>query len=407
MVITRGLKCPSCASLIRIRVQVGYLDPAPLRIVCTKCKHTVKAIFSKDSGNTTGLNIETFEVDDLTFNQISYFSTELPINTISHEIPVLFSPYLNLQYELSIEELHKFLEIVIHKISEWKSDYEHFGNAINMYNLDAEPKYILFELNQIRGKKIQNNQASRSRILYAILSKLDDILRPYMELKHKSMKSPVFQGLISDAKQNISQWQKIKSDMPNLVNSDFEIKIGLEHIKKFLQQVDFFFPAIILQLIPDRENNFGANYILTTVSPDEVYAFYIDGFESLCRISPIHMGLHCIIEFGDYNSGIPTLRRDFTNLQIYKGFDHGVKRDLIEKTPRLHSYFGSTLNSQVRNGFGHNKKIYDVVSQEISYFPSKNNISNVQKIHLIDVCNEIVKQVFLLKESLHLITKFF
>src|SRR5205085_1050633 len=95
----------------------------------------------------------------------------------------------------------------------------------------------------------------------------------------------------------------------------------------------------------------------------------IEQFEYLSRISSLLFGLVNLAERNDYND-FGTIK-DCNKLSDYFNKDNGIKKDILKKNALLNDYFLGTLDSQIRNGIGHLKTIYDPRIQLIKYYPYK------------------------------------
>src|SRR5690606_9956303 len=95
-------------------------------------------------------------------------------------------------------------------------------------------------------------------------------------------------------------------------------------------------------------------------------------------------------------------------LKDYFNKDNGIKKDIIKKHPLLNDYFLGTLDSQIRNGIGHLKTVYEPKTQLIKYFPYKDAARmNVHKeIYLIDFAYQVYQQALKVRDSLELVSKF-
>ena len=96
---------------------------------------------------------------------------------------------------------------------------------------------------------------------------------------------------------------------------------------------------------------------------DDLKPFYVDCFETFCRISVVAGGLEGIIHFKQL--GVPSAHR-LMSLQEFDATKNGVKPDIL-KNLVIGDIFTPYIDSKLRNGVGHHAARYDVKSDSVEY----------------------------------------
>ena len=204
----------------------------------------------------------------------------------------------------------------------------------------------------------------------------------------------------------IPELKNLRTTIETYINIENEFIKGVKLIDSFLSNVKSFFPVVALSY----SNNYTKEYLdevgIITFEFLDLKEMYIEQFEYLSRISSLYFGLINLAErnnFDDFGS-IP----DANQLTVYFGKDNGIKKDIVKKHPVLDAHFIDTLNSQLRNGIGHLKTIYDPKTQLIKYYPYKDaaRMNSHKEIFLIDFAVQVYEQALKVRDSLEILCRF-
>ena len=140
------------------------------------------------------------------------------------------------------------------------------------------------------------------------------------------------------------------------------------------------------------------DYTLCEKRFDELKPFYVDCFETFCRISVIAGAMEGII----YKKalGIPITKR-IVSMDEFDTMENGRKPDLLRQL-KITDLFVPYIDNKLRNGIGHHSAHYDVQSDMIKYrSENKGGIQDFQ-ISYMDFCTKIVH----LYRQLHFVSKY-
>lgn len=203
-----------------------------------------------------------------------------------------------------------------------------------------------------------------------------------------------------------AELKNLKTTIETYINLETEFIKGVKLVDKFLSNIKSFFPVISLSYTNDYYKQYLDEVGLTTFEFLDLKEMYIEQFEYLSRISSLYFGLLNLAERNDFNDFgvIP----DCNQLSTYFAKDNGIKKDIIKKHPLLNDYFLDTLNSQIRNGIGHLKTVYEPKTQFIKYYPYKDpaRMNTHKEIYLIDFAIQVYEQALKVRDSLEILCKF-
>lgn len=203
-----------------------------------------------------------------------------------------------------------------------------------------------------------------------------------------------------------TELKDLKIKLSSYINLENEFIKGVKLIETFLEYIKSFLPVIVLTYKNEPTKEWKDEMGITTFEFLDLKEMYIEQFEYLSRISSLYFGLINLADrnnFDDFGT-IP----DCTQLSDYFGKDNGIKKDIVKKLPLLDNYFNDTLNSQIRNGIGHLKTIYEPKTQLIKYFPYKDiaRINTYKEIYLIDFAIKVYEQALRVRDSLEILATF-
>jgi hypothetical protein len=407
MTISGIIICSTCGHKIRLRHQVGYVYPAVVKIACNQCGKIIKGHVRKadpafDFPNET----VSKEYEDTT--QVVSVSTELPIALKVSNIPFMaaLTPFMGIGPIIGMENIKfyennvkKFIEFYEAKYSRLQNCFELFENRNWEYYLVETKKYfrpnLSLDIKTFEECSTVLKEVNKDFFKYLVTD--------YYQVNYnKRLQSETIDKVAS----KVAELKSLKAVIETYINLEAEFIKGVKLVDNFLLNVKSFFPVVALSYT----NNYKKEYLdeigITTFEFLDLKEMYIEQFEYLSRISSLYFGLVNLVERNDFDDFGPI--RDCSQLTGYFAKDNGIKKDIIKKNTLLDDYFIDTLNSQLRNGIGHLKTVYDAKSQLIKYYPYKEPAKmNIHKeIYLIDFAVQVYEQALKVRDSLEMINKF-
>lgn len=129
------------------------------------------------------------------------------------------------------------------------------------------------------------------------------------------------------------------------------------------------------------------DYTLAEKRFEELKPFYVDCFETLCRLSVVAAAVECIVHTGQV--GVQSAKKILT-VEAFEAMKNGNKPDLL-KNLVIADVFVPVIDSKLRNGIGHHSARYQVVKDLIEY--SNENQNGVQRmtISYVRFCEKVVR----------------
>lgn len=408
MTIGGIIECSTCTHKIRVRHQIGIIHPVQIRIACNGCGKIIKGTVDLKDPNFD-FPFDKFSKNFEITPQVVSISTELPIvikSTNNENELLLLTPFLAITDIIHYDKITLFGK----NLSLFKILYdEKFKYLLTCFELfeNKNWKYFLSESNKhfnIQTKALQENFDDSCKVLVY----LNSIFFQFLSTKtyETDFKNKLQEESIDAVVTKIAELKSLRADIETYINLEIETIKGIKLIDKFLSNVNSFFPVIVLSYNDDFIKQYNDEIGITTFEFLDLKEMYIEQFEFLSRISSLYFGLINLAERNDFND-FGTIR-DCNVLTDYFNKDNGVKKDILKKHPILNAYFLETLNSQLRNGIGHLKTVYEPRTQLIKYYPYKDAARmNVHKeIYLIDFTFQVYQQALKIRDSLELLAKF-
>lgn len=136
----------------------------------------------------------------------------------------------------------------------------------------------------------------------------------------------------------------------------------------------------------DAASNHLTDYTLSQKRFDDIKPFYIDAFETLCRLSVIAGGIEGIISATCLV--VPTSSGNIP-LDEYRGMTNGRKKDIVDSWP-VADVFKAMADNQLRNGVGHHAAKHDIAADEIQYRIENRSGVSSQSIKYVLFCEKIL-----------------
>lgn len=407
MTISGIIICSTCGNKIRLRYQFGYVFPVVVKIACNQCGKLIKGQVRKVDpafyfpSETVSMGYEETE-------QTISISTELPIALKVSNIPTMaaLTPFLGIGTIVSYEKIGLYEKNIKAFISLYDPKYSNLQTCFELFE-SKKWEYYLTE----NKKHFRPNISLDIKTFEECSTVLKEVNKDFFkylatEYYQVNFNNKLQAETIDKVSSKTAELKDLRTLLETYINIENEFIKGVKLVDNFLSSIKSFFPVILLSYT----NNYTKEYLdeigLTTFEFLDLKEMYIEQFEFLSRISSLYFGLLNLAErnnFDDFGT-IP----DCNRLSVYFAKDNGIKKDIIKKHPLLDDYFIDTLNSQIRNGIGHLKTIYDPKSQLIKYYPYKDNarMNTHKEIYLIDFAVQVYEQVLKVRDSLEILSKF-
>jgi len=407
MTISGIIICSTCGNKIRLRHQVGYVYPAVVKIACNQCGkiikgHVRRAAPAFDFPNET----VSMKYEDTT--QTLSVSTELPIALKVSNIPgtVALTPFIGIGTIIGFENIKKYELNIREFIKLYDPQYQRLQTCFELFE-SRNWEYYLIEIKKHFRKEISLDIKTFEECS-TVLKEVNKDFFKFIETEfyQNNFNKKLQAETIDKVSTKIPELKNLRVAIETYINIENEFTKGVKLIDNFLSNVKSFFPVVALSY----SNNYTKEYLdevgLITFEFIDLKEMYIEQFEYLSRISSLYFGLINLAErnnFDDFGA-IP----DANQLSAYFAKDNGIKKDIIKKHPLLDAYFIDTLNSQIRNGIGHLKTVYDPKIQLIKYYPYKDpaRMNTHKEIFLIDFAVQVYEQALKVRDSLEILCKF-
>lgn len=407
MTISGIITCSTCGHKIRLRHQIGYIYPVVVKIACNQCGKLIKGSVKK-ANPAFDFPDESVSMGYEDTTQTVSISTELPIALKVSNIPTIaaLTPYLGIgiiigHENISVYEknIREFIPLYDQKYLKLQTCFELFRSSNWEYYLIETKKHFRPEL----SLDIKTFEEC-STVLKEVNKDFFKFLRT--EYYETNFNQNLQNETIYKVSHKVPELKALRALLGTYINIETEFIKGVQLIENFLNNIKSFLPVIVLSYKNDYNKEYLDEIGLTTFEFLDLKESFIEQFEFLSRISSLYFGLLNLSERNNYDDfgAIP----DCARLSDYFAKDNGIKKDIIKKHSLLNDYFINTLNSQIRNGIGHLKTIYDPKIQLIKYFPYKDPARmNVHKeLYLIDFAVLVYEQSLKVRDSLEILSMF-
>ena len=407
MTISGIIICSTCGHKIRLRHQVGYVYPTVVKIACNQCGKIIKGHVRLEEPAFDFPNDTVSKEYEETTQTVS-ISTELPIALKVSNIPgmVALTPFIGIGTIISLDKLKENENKIREFIKLYDPQYQSLQTCFELFE-SKNWEYYLVETKKYFRKNLSLDIKTFEECT-TVLKEVNKDFFKYLETTYyqSNFNRKLQAETIDKVSANVSELKNLKAVIETYINIETEFINGVKLIDAFLKNIKSFFPIVALSYTNDYAKVYLDEIGLTTFEFLDLKEMYIEHFEYLSRISSLYFGLINLSERNNFND-FGTIR-DCSQLTAYFAKDNGIKKDIVKKHPILNAYFIDTLNSQIRNGIGHLKTIYEPKSQLIKYYPYKDpaRINNDKEIYLIDFAIQVYLQVLKVRDSLEILSKF-
>ena len=130
------------------------------------------------------------------------------------------------------------------------------------------------------------------------------------------------------------------------------------------------------------------DYSLAEKRFEELKPFYVDCFETLCRLSVIAAAIECVIQTGQ--AGVQSTKRILAVEEFETATKNGNKPNFL-KDLVVADIFVPFIDSKLRNGLGHHSARYHVVKDLIEYSNENQNGVQHMTISYVRFCEKVVR----------------
>lgn len=397
MVTAHTIICPICERKYLLRQQVDYSQgyEVPIRFHC-KCGY----LFKGNSGDDQTATIASFKekkerpYQENTDSYIS-LSSDFPIPKTMLYNPARnldFSPFFKCSSTFGIEKVMDHCQN-FQKLLIWHHNYyDKLESIINIYerkDLTAFNNYLNQEFSNKKFQTVKTEKEARNNILLLLNDPFNTIITPqYLKIYASNIIEQSNDIIIN----NHSQIREMRIILDKHYELRSEILSGYHLLLNYLGKAKQFIPVMLLCNTEDYNKKYGDEFGIVTTTFDEVKHFYSENFEYISRLSSVVFGLYNMLEKDQ--DGFVYKPLDYNILEDYIALDNGRKKDKIATNTILDTFFGRTMDNQIRNGIGHYKTHYDQIKQLITYYPYKGKKGKEGKeIYLIDFCFLIIRQI--------------
>jgi hypothetical protein len=367
------LEMRRCGAVTLVRVQVGWLGSHPMTIPCGACRIVISGIARFDQVHaTTSYEFHNGKETDAT-DQPDYYlevSGELLTERLKRYEggPYVWSPPPFFQ-ALSFMGQDRYLEFkkrTLQFLYMCKNDWPTV-RRVNELWVSSQADFLVAEVRKFlpADKFPMNNEAEMVRGVHQL--------------------NLLFFSPIIDQKEFDSRSLFIFDELPNIAASRAHVFIDLllffagtqvaaEYEQKILGRLQAFVDIFRL-LIPVFAQHFyedpkmAEGKALTTAGFEDLKHYYADTYEVLSEILPLIIAFNNLKLRGDFKK-MKVKRRDVTSIEDLLQKSKGDRGQFLEGDEAFDRLLHPDLDNKLRNAIAHHSYTYDVVSQEVTYFPS-------------------------------------
>ncbi len=119
----------------------------------------------------------------------------------------------------------------------------------------------------------------------------------------------------------------------------------------------------------------------------ELKPFYVECFETLCRISCIAAALEGVVKLSQ--AVVPTKKGSMT-IEAFETMANGSKPDVLKNLP-IADLFVPFIDSHLRNGLGHNAARYNVATDTVDYVNESASGKQNYSLQYVRFCEKILR----------------
>lgn len=386
MIIRNSLKCSACNNTITTRTAIGHGSYQEFAFPCPECGIEIRFGMEIDHKKpdykyTKIINAKWTESNSPT-DELDFSMESTVVLDAENLVPISgqhFSPFQATVF-LAKEPLifHRHQSVRLHASQKIWSEIEKL--IIHETNRNEE----LFDKQRIALGYSDNCQSWSERILLTIR-----ILHDYGNFYSCEPKGQ--NALIN---QRISLSESISStligELINYLNTPEACRNVFEEMLSIRKRWSNLYPMLspIYNIFYwNDDTNSLDDYTLAQKRFEDLKPFFIDCFETLCRISVIAAAIEGIIFHKSL--GVPA-SSGLLKLEKFNEMPNGSKPDILNKLV-VGDLFVPYINSRLRNGLGHHSAKYDVNHDVIEYIYKAKDGAHHEILSYIRFCEKVVR----------------
>lgn len=405
MVINVPLKCDTCGSLIRLKIQCDdslYNYDFPLHIYCQKCGDEFDCRYTLKNGILP--KKYKGDVEAQSDFALSY-SPQLPIPRMdfyNKDEKLVISPFilLMMSYGPDVKRKHgNRIKMVLENIYPYRMVLSELIPVMRKGNFAAFQKKMM---NVFDIKKANRNILS--------ISECRDVFAEFVEKIHTNFASSDYMNLVAQGVIDIcdefverhakDELREFTQNMGPVINLSHWIKETEDFLGQFLMQSEKYYPAMFFSNVGDFSLPHACETIIETIDVDDVHNHYKKAFDLLGSIIPMIVAI-CnwkttggVNTFPNANGGM----KGITDIKMFNDLPDGLKNEKLQDYTLVAEYLAGCYNTHVRNALAHNNVEIDPLTQIVEYYYRMNDNETHDDYMLIDVCHMSFINVLHLQE---------
>lgn len=402
------VKCKTCYSVMRIRVQAGFYNWIPFTYECPECKVICSGEISIPSqiSPTEKMNRKTiaklkncievkegeFEIDEV--NSVIQLSSELYTDKLMKSEGVIhqmvnLSPHM--QYSIRGIDTSELQEIVLRFLDKLYSREEDYLAFWNLY--EKSPKYLYKKKKKLNISNIHlKNQNESQKIGF-----LQDFL--YAEIRNNKYYKNLEYNFLSKVefirKKKFKEFQKLSTFLE--FNYLFFSRKLFTVTSNFLNYYNYILPIILNELVGTlKVDDVKTSLGIAQTDFETLKSFFSENYEDLKDLVVLLVLINNIYFREDiskfheqFNSEFSKVSGDIGNdLLLFNSKIRNVgNRIKIYKYDESNIIMDSVFDNEIRNSIDHRDYHYDYNKQLISF----QNKSDGKKMYLIEFGDYLLK----------------
>jgi len=386
MIDRRYLRCTTCGKEIMIRTAIGHGDYQEFAMPCPECDIEIRYGMELDQKNVSFSYVKIINAEWIHPKSepatVRVFDPEtvIPLQLISEEIGRFVSPFIYTAHlPQDADKFHedRVLRITLCRevwpiIRKCKIHFDNqrwdlFGIAFKEIYDDYEPGYP--------EKNIM--------CFLKILDRFGEAFRPYSDSKSWLIRQRInlAESIDSALCDDLRAYLRSIGWHDSLFTEMFSLK------DRWAETVYSIIQPLYMTFYWDSKTNSILDYTLSQKRFDELKTYFIDAYETLCRISLLACAFECIIHHRRLK--VHTGKK-LIELEKYRGMDNGTKSNIVTKMV-VSDIFHNMSDNRLRNGIGHYSAHYDVKTDTIRYRSESKKSVKHSAMRYIEFCKKIAE----------------
>lgn len=154
---------------------------------------------------------------------------------------------------------------------------------------------------------------------------------------------------------------------------------------KLLNSLEYWAPALQPRRYWKEHDHALENYVVCNKAFDDLKQLYIEAFETHARIAVLAVGLEAIAQYDSLE--LPTNKGRMT-LWEFEKLPNAAKVPHIARLPAVEAIFPPYMDTDLRNGIGHNSAHYDASKDQVIWRTKSNP---AEKMHYTVFADRVVQ----------------